>query len=233
MRRYCSLMFKRLCIYCGAKSCKWEHGSLCDPCWSEVIKNCNWQKKTIYFEGEAYVLNYFWEFKNIVRKMIIAGKYKFNKYCFESLSKVAVDNFLHVLEYRGWAASYVPTTYLRYCYRGYNQSKLIAKEFLPMFKSSEIEQDFSKVKVEKFLMRTKYIRSQMSKNREERVHSENQFEVLKYVKRADLPDKIVIFDDVCTTGATIASIGKALRKVNPDLEIEFFTLAYTPRQAKK
>lgn len=201
-------MLKRVCVYCN-NNCK---KFLCEKCENELILSCKKSEKYLKYKGKHLKLTYFWTFNNIARKSIISGKYKFNKKVFLALADVAYCHYGHEFQFQNWVVSYVPTTYLRYCFRGFNQSKVICQIF---------EKNPKKV-----LKRVKYLSSQIKQNEFTRWKNEKQFKIVGSIKKLD---KLMIFDDVCTTGSTLLMCAEEILRVFPDCEIEFVTLAYRKR----
>lgn len=202
-------MLRQECIYCK-QSC--TRNFVCESCENELILSCHKTEKYLKFKGKLIKLTYFWSFNNLARKSIISGKYKFNKQVFISLADIAFCHYGHEFDFEGCTVTYVPTTYLRYCFRGFNQSKIICQKFCKNPK--------------KILKRTKYLASQIKNDQFSRWKKERQFKVIAKIEQSA---KIVIFDDVCTTGATLLMCAEEILRSNPDCQIEFVTLAFRKR----
>lgn len=202
-------MFRIDCLNCG-KSCK---QNLCSECEDRLILACLKRDKTILSDKTSYELIYFWDFNAIARKLIISGKYKFKKNCFTQLAQTVFDNFSTQLNFEDCLVSYVPTTYLRYCYRGFNQAKVVSK----IIGKSPI----------KVLKRTTYTKSQLKNTGIERRVRSNQFKVCRDLCKVK---QIVIFDDVCTTGSTLINCAEAIKEKYPNMQISFVTLAYRKKK---
>jgi competence protein ComFC len=166
-------------------------------------------------------LTYYWDFNSIARKLIIRGKYKFNKKVFEYLSEIVKNHYGHTFN-NSDAYIYVPTTYLRYCFRGFNQAKVISKELNSNTMSC--------------LKRLKYTKSQIKNSETARKNRGKLFAANKWkCKRFEkilLAEKIIIVDDVCTTGATLFGCAEAILELYPSVKIEFTTLAYRTKFSK-
>ncbi len=86
---------------------------------------------------------------------------------------------------------------------------------------------FSDVKVMKLLERTSDVQ-QKKLGREERLHrGENIFVPSKYglkkLRNAEIPEKVILIDDIVTTGATLQSCFEVLRKLGC-IKVEILTL---------
>lgn len=99
----------------------------------------------------------------------------------------------------------IPTTYLKYCKRGYNPTELISKSAEKYLVrngfTAKVEKRFLKKKIFSSMYEL-FNGSQKSKNRIDRLKNPNLF----YLdKKSNVPKNslIVVIDDVITTGATI------------------------------
>ena len=108
----------------------------------------------------------------------------------------------------------VPISRKRFKERGYNQSELIAKEIAC---SSKLELETE------CLFKTKNIIEQSKLNKEERL--KNIQGVYDLVNKGKLyKKKILLVDDIYTTGSTVNECARVLRKARPS-KIGVFTLA--------
>lgn len=92
--------------------------------------------------------------------------------------------------------------------RGYNQSALLAKEFIHLLHENSQTQF---VFIENLLIRGKKTRSQTQLSREDRMSNvESAFEIEPGRQSAILKKNVLLIDDVCTTGATLNACAKVL-----------------------
>jgi competence protein ComFC len=89
--------------------------------------------------------------------------------------------------------------------RGYNQCELIINEIIRLDSEKRFLADYE------LLIREKDIEKQTHKNRSERIS--NTKHIFKVTKRNNLDAKIIIIDDVTTTGSTLKEARDELLKV--------------------
>ena len=207
-------IYPRVCGICG----KLNRESLCKKCEIDLKKQ---EDANIITEGEEIEEKYFnelmylFKYEGQIRKLIL--DYKFNEKSFLYLTFV---NFLTKNEKifenikKFDIIIPVPISKKRLKERGYNQSLLIAKEIA---KKSNLEL------VNNCLFKTKNIIEQSKLNKEER---ENNIKDVYELKNDQLLEnkKILIFDDIYTTGSTVNECSKILRKAN-STEIGILVLA--------
>ncbi len=98
----------------------------------------------------------------------------------------------------------IPISNIRRKERGFNQCELIIDEVIKYDKNQFFKKDFD------FLIRNKHIDKQTYKNRKERIiNSQNIFSIVKDI---DKKQKIVIIDDVTTTGSTLNEAKRCLNE---------------------
>ncbi len=131
---------------------------------------------------------------SLVKELIWQIKYKNNKHCLQiagyALFKQLKENFSEHI-----TLIPIPISKSRRKERGYNQSELLIDEILRHDTDHKIKKDFN------LLTRTKDIEKQTHKNRNERIS--NTENIFKVTQTYNTTDKIVIIDDVTTTGSTI------------------------------
>ena len=98
----------------------------------------------------------------------------------------------------------IPISKKRRNERGYNQCELIIDEILKLDSRNIFKADYD------FLIRTKHIEKQTFKNRNERI--QNTEHIFAITKRYPFDTKIIIIDDVTTTGSTLREAYELLLK---------------------
>ncbi|HTK03683.1 MAG TPA: ComF family protein [Alphaproteobacteria bacterium] len=175
--------------------CKKEGKYICELCLAKVSKK-GWS-------GNTYSI---FRYEGVIRKAIIALKYKFSFEIAKELAEVCVKNLNLNLTTNYYSLIPVPLHYLRQNMRGFNQSeevgKLIAKSMNWKF-------------VPELLIKTKKTHQQVGLAREERLKNlENVFSVNPRYSSTDLFNysSVILFDDVFTTGSTIKEAEKVLKE---------------------
>ena len=164
-----------------------------------------------FFQEHLYLFKY----QGTIRKIIL--NYKFNDKSY--LYKTIVNFLLKKEKLFEILKSYdtiipVPISKKRQKQRGYNQSSLIAKE---MAKKLQLEYNCN------CLFKTKNVIEQSKLDKEERIKNIQGVYELKN-KELLYNKKILLIDDVYTTGSTVNECSKILKQANP-AKIGIFTIA--------
>lgn len=175
-----------------------KHYSLCSACKNTLTIN--------YYEHNNIKLYYFAEYeeiKNIIYNIKYFGDVqsaqKF-KYHFELFFENNCFDTITV----------APTNIVRESIRGFNPSSIILK----LVNIPYID-----------IFQTKYREKQAKLHQKRTIHNvsiaKDRIEKIKNIK------KLLIFDDIYTSGKTLNSLANCIRTVNPNIEIIFLTLAKT------
>ncbi len=142
--------------------------------------------------------------KNPAGKMVEVLKYRYVEDLAKPLALLLAQKIKFIEKTKSFQKSIffpIPLNKKRLAQRGFNQAEQIAKELSIIFSGSVDN---------KLLVRKKHTKQQAKLTREERlVNINNAFEVKDKI---DL-EKVVLVDDVVTTGATIVAVAKELKKV--------------------
>ena len=203
-------IFLPSCGGCG----KLGEGYLCKKCGKELNKYAICSKAYLQFKekskNEIYIKYnidrlHIFQYKELIRKLIIQYKFNNKSYLYKTFCEFIVKNkkaFDFIKSYD--IIIPVPMHNKKRALRGYNQSELIAKE---LAKKAKIKM-FTDV-----LVKTKNNRVQSSLNKEERKN--NVKDVYDLVNKEKIySKKILIFDDIYTTGATIEACKKEILKAD-------------------
>lgn len=198
--KFLNLIFPNVCGFCN----KIDRNSLCTNCELMISKhelNCikdYRQDKTKYFDYLFCSLRY----ENIVRDKIISYKFGEKSYLYKTFSKIIINNkkiyrFIKLYD----IIIPVPMHKNKEAVRGYNQSSLVAKEI-----AKNIRIEFRK----DVLIKTRDTKVQSSLNKAQREENvKNCFEIIN--KEIIKNKKIILIDDIYTTGNTVNECSKVLK----------------------
>lgn len=179
------------CMKCG-KSLEQDDMQLCSDC----------SKKTHYFAQGVAAFSYSGEIKNSMYRFKYSNRREYSDFFAQGIA----DLKGHVI--KAWEPDVlvpVPLHHKRQAYRGYNQAKLIADE---LGKKLGIPVDSH------FLVRTKNTAPQKELNDKERNKNiNNAFQIATFDVEYK---KIVLVDDIYTTGSTVDECAKVLLQHGAD-----------------
>jgi competence protein ComFC len=219
---FLDLLFTKKCIICGEVECE----IICSKCFKKI--KAREQEYSIsdkdHYNGIMIAgdLN-----DEILEKLIKKFKYNFNvktgqilglfllNFFKEKINPNPILNKEEVFNKENSIIVPVPTTKRRERWRGFNQSYVLAS-----FLSKK-----TKIPIFTGIIKTKETKSQTKLKKEERKNNlKNCFKIIeseKIIKNK----KIIIIDDVITTGSTINELSKEIKKYEP-LEIWGLVLAH-------
>lgn len=202
-----SFLYPKVCGFCNKIL---EDGYICEEC-KQNIKCIN--SEYIPFVQTSYFDKLYcsYEYVGIVRKKILDYKFNHKKYLCKTFAESMIEKLeSDSLKYDMIIA--VPTSIKRKMQRGYNQSELIARL---VAKSIKIPY------VKNVIIKAKRNATQSKLGRNERIKNvKNAFKITKDVNNK----KILLIDDIYTTGATVNECSKLLKKAGA-IEITVFTVA--------
>ena len=201
-----NLIYPQTCGICG----KIATNSLCKKCEielkkqeeSQIIGNNKEEIENKNFDELIYIFKY----EGQIRKLILDYKFNEKSYLYLTFVNFLLKNkkiFEKIKNYDTIIP--VPISKKRNKTRGYNQSLLIAKE---------IAQQTNLELVNNCLIKTKNIIEQSKLNKEDRTKNIQGVYELKNKKMIE-NKKILLIDDIYTTGSTVNECSKILRKGNP------------------
>ncbi len=199
------IIYPQMCGICG----KVNRKSICRKCEISLEKQAQF---AIINEGQEIEnknfneIIYIFKYEGLIRKIIIDFKFNEKAYLNKTLVDFMIKNkkiFQKIINYDTIVP--VPISKKRQKERGYNQSLLIAKEIAKKT-NIQINKDC--------LIKTKNIIEQSKLNREERdANIQNVYQLKN--KEILLNKKILLIDDIYTTGSTVNECSKILRQANP------------------
>ena len=189
---------------------------LCNKCQKQLERLAEFQVEknqniNYYFQEHLYIFSY----QERIRKLILNYKFNGKSYLYKTIVSFLLKNekFFQILKSYDTIIP-VPISQKRRKERGYNQSELIAREIA---KNMEINY------VNQCLFKTKNIVEQSRLNKEER--QKNIQGVYQLYKPEIITNrKIMLVDDIYTTGSTVNECSKILSGAKPK-KIGVFTIA--------
>ena len=215
-----NLIYPPMCGICG----KFNDDFLCPKC-QKILENeavfgidkyekikieKNLQERK-YFNEHLYIF----EYEGIIRRIILKYKFQDKAYLYKTFVNFLLKNknfFEFIKKYDTIIP--VPISRKRRAVRGYNQSELIVKE-IANFTNLKEESDC--------LFKIKNVIEQSKLNKEERQKNIQGVYELRNKEKL-YKKKILLVDDIYTTGSTVNECSKVLRGAKPK-QIGIFTIA--------
>ena len=215
-----NLIYPPICGICG----KFNDDFLCPKC-QKILENeavfgidkyekikieKNLQERK-YFNEHLYIF----EYEGIIRRIILKYKFQDKAYLYKTFVNFLLKNknfFEFIKKYDTIIP--VPISRKRRALRGYNQSELIVKE-IANFTNLKEESDC--------LFKIKNVIEQSKLNKEERQKNIQGVYELRNKEKL-YKNKILLVDDIYTTGSTVNECSKVLRGAKPK-QIGIFTIA--------
>ena len=191
------LIYPTTCGICG-KICKEAICKKCELKLKEFEINLIRENKKNYQESM-----HLYRYDGIIRKKIIDYKFNNKAYLYKTFAKIILNN----KKICGFLEKYdiiipVPIHRKRKLQRGYNQTEIIAKEIA---KNTHLQLENN------ILIKQKDIVTQSSLTKEKRKQNIKNAFCIKNPEKI-LNKKILIFDDIYTTGSTVLECSKVLKK---------------------
>lgn len=210
LEKIINAIFPPVCAFCGQTSLE----SVCKECLKKM-QNCEKARIDKYlnknFESHIYLFKY----EEPIREQIIEYKFRNKPYYYKTFTKILINNkkIYDILK------SYdiiipVPLNKSRKKERGYNQAELIARE---------ISKNIKNLKYLNILEKTKNAVPQSTLNKAQRLRNlENAYKLKQEINIQN--QRILIFDDVFTTGTTANECAKIIKTIGNN-KISIFTIA--------
>lgn len=198
IQKILDIFYPQMCGICEKES----RNSLCYECKKEIQKEFKFTR--IYSKNKNFLEQYYlFQYKNLIRNLILEMKFQKKSYIYKTIEYFLQNNKKYLEKLKKYdIIIVVPLSWKRRLRRGYNQSQLIA----------EIISNILQIKIEnKILYKTKNIVPQSKLNKKER--KENIKGAFKIKNIEEIMNKrILIIDDIYTTGSTLNECSKLLRK---------------------
>lgn len=141
------------------------------------------------------------KYKQAEKKLIYKLKYRNNKDCAGEIVKIIKNRFSQARMFKDFYLCPIPLHKKKQRIRGFNQAELLTKKLGKIYENKGIT---------KLILRKKNTMPQSSLNKHERAGNiKNAFELNKSEK---IPEKILLIDDLTTSGATFKEAAKILKK---------------------
>ena len=181
-----SFLFPKKCLECGSTG-----SYICENCLKKVPPR-GWTDRETYS---------CFRYGGVIRKAIIALKYKYSTEIASELSEICVRKLLTINHWPSAILVPIPLHWYRYNFRGFNQSEEVGK-----LVAAKMGWEF----IPDLLIKTKSTKSQVELKGPDRrknlrgVFALNPAHVLHSTY-------YILFDDVLTTGSTLLEASKVLR----------------------
>lgn len=198
LESFLSFLFPPVCGICGKIDKDW----LCPMC-KDKIRNIRTetirQKLNKVIDSHCYLFPY----QSEIQKLILKYKYENSAYLCETFVKIFLDSKKACDFLKGYDIIIpVPMYGKKKKSRGYNQTELIAKK---LAKKLNIQYE------EECLKKVKDTIPQKELNRKERKNNVKDVYVCQKKETIEMK-KVILLDDVYTTGNTLLECGKVIRK---------------------
>ena len=233
--RILDLVYPPVCGICE----KFNQDFLCKKCQKMLEAEAKFKidkvdNQEYFFENHLYIFKY----EGIIRKLILNYKFNEKSFLYKTFVKFLLKNekFFKILKSYDTIIP-VPVSSKRMNERGYNQSELIANDIVKQIAETSSEHilnctlntqknNIQKIKFECItdcLIKNKNIIEQSKLNKEQRQKNIQGVYILKNKEKL-INKKILLIDDIYTTGSTANECCKILQEAKPK-KIDVFTIA--------
>ena len=199
MKKILDMIYPQICSICG----KLSPESICNKCKAKLENEFEFKTDNYSLEESKKFIehHYFFKYENIIRNQILSLKFQQKPYNYKTIAcflEKKQKSFEKLKKYD--IIIVVPISKQRKKERGYNQSELIAKEISKIIQIKILKNKIVKIK------NTEPQSTLNTKQREESVKSAYMAKNVEKIKNK----KILIFDDIYTTGNTVNECAKML-----------------------
>lgn len=188
------------CIICNEDECY----GICNACLNKI--------KAIPLKYQGDIISYGY-YGGILKELILKFKYKSDFTAGTILSNLLTEYIINNITYEDYVITYVPLSKKSKRKRGFNQCEYIAKYIAEKISINCME----------ILVKERETKEQKLLNRDERML--NLYGAFNIKSKIDVKDmKIILIDDVTTTGATLKECCRVLKKYGIN-DIKLLTLA--------
>ena len=198
-----NLIYPPKCGICG----KLNENFLCNKCYKILENDAKFSvEKFDKLENEFDEHIYMFKYEGAIRRIILQYKFQEKSYLYKTIVNFLLKNkkMFEIIKTYDTIVP-VPISKKRKRTRGYNQSYLIAKDIA----------NIVGIKLEnRVLFKTKNIIEQSKLNKEDRLENIKGVYEIRNIKRI-MNKKILLFDDIYTTGSTANECCRILKKAYP------------------
>jgi competence protein ComFC len=194
--KFCLLCFNYnknyLCSDCLSKL-NFRPSFNCLECGQKVVGRCRIKEHSSIIK---YLISFGFYEDEFLKMMVLLGKNGY-KEIFEDLSEI-ISSFLKNYDFKDYSFAFVPVTKRKLIDRGFNQSEVLAQKLAKNLN----------LKIFSGLIKIKDTEDQAKLDFEKRLN--NLKDVFKV--KSTPPKKIILIDDVKTTGTTLKECAQALKE---------------------
>ena len=212
LEKIINLIYPNVCGFCD----KIYKNNICKKCElsieKKILANINYYTNDKYFNKHLYIFKY----EGIIREKLIDYKFNDKSYMYKAFGEIMLKN----KKIFGFLKNYdiiipVPIHKKRKKDRGYNQTELISKYVSNHINTLENLNDL--------LIKNTNTVPQSILNGEERKNSVKEIYETKDIDRIK-SKKVLLMDDIYTTGSTVNECARMLRMGNPKI-LDVITIA--------
>ncbi len=210
------VVFPSKCKICS-KKLKFGEKTVCNECLRKIsLKRIN--EKPFYSEKQS---NYFaiFEYKDEIKDLIVTYKYK----GYLNISNIISDyisDFILKDNLRYDFLTFVPSHKSRLKERGFDHMKIIAKK---VSKKTGIRY------IELFIKKRKTLKQAELRKKDRWGNIKNSIKLSNKCKNLELKNKkILVLDDIYTTGSTVKELKRALFLKEKNIFLDFLFFSFTP-----
>lgn len=209
LEKILELMFPNSCGICGKIHKNW----ICPKCYYKIKQELKYNKS----KEDNFNLYYIGTYQKQIRKILLKFKFKESSYLANTIIELVCKNKNMVQNIKKYDCIIpVPMYEKNKKIRGYNQSELLAKRL-----GKRLQIDY----ITNVLIKTKQNKRQSELDAHDRI--ENVKNAYSIINEELIKNKnILLIDDIYTTGNTVKSCIKELRKVNIN-KVDVLTIAKT------
>jgi len=215
---FIDLLFPPSCFYCGTELFGFPEKNICASCLQKIIDDpIRPAEREHGFSGSVSNVFAIGKYDGILREAVHSFKYKHRISLGREIMRVFFSSGKSgISAFSPDAILYVPLHPLREWERGFNQSRIIASELSKALATPSLD----------ILRRRKYTRQQVGLGKVERERNvKGAFAVRRRADKLIAGKKILLVDDVITTGATVSECANVLIREGRASEVAVFAMA--------